>query len=204
MGKHAKPEEIVAELRQFQVLTAQGKPIAEAARSIGVSEQAYYHWRAAFGSMTSDQVKRLKALELENMRFRRVVSDLTLDKLILTEAARGAEGLRSFCESFNSNLRDELLKLQVFYTLRNPEVLIERWRRHFNTMRPHSSYGYVPPVPEAILPRREKVALWRMRQLWKARPRPTPTWRPHPRCTNIPTRSSRGGRPVSRGQRVST
>ncbi len=71
MGKHAKPEEIVAKLRQFEVLTAQGKSIAEAARSIGVSEQTYYRWRAEFGSMKSDQVKRLKALELENTRLRR-------------------------------------------------------------------------------------------------------------------------------------
>ena len=89
MGKHAKPEEIVAKLRQSKVLTAQGKSIAEAARSIGVSEQTYYRWGAVFGSMKSDQIKRLKALELENTRLRRAVSDLTLDKLILTEAARG-------------------------------------------------------------------------------------------------------------------
>ena len=89
MGKHHKPEEIVAKLRQFEILTAQGKSIAEAARSIGVSEQSYFRWRAEYGSMKSDQVKRMKALELENTRLRRVVADLTLDKLILTEAARG-------------------------------------------------------------------------------------------------------------------
>jgi transposase len=89
MGKRAKPEEIVAKLRQVEVLTAQGKSIAEAARLIGVSEQTYYRWRAEFGSMKTDQVKRLKELELENTRLRRAVSDLTLDKLILTEAARG-------------------------------------------------------------------------------------------------------------------
>ena len=86
-SKHHKPEEIVAKLRQFEVLTAQGKSIAEAARSIGVSEQSYFRWRAEYGSMKSDQVKRMKALELENTRLRRVVS--TLDKLILTEASRG-------------------------------------------------------------------------------------------------------------------
>ena len=89
MGKHHKPEEIVGKLRQFEILTAQGKSIAEAARSIGVSEQSYFRWRAEYGSMKSDQVKRMKALELENTRLRRVVADLTLDKLILTEAARG-------------------------------------------------------------------------------------------------------------------
>ena len=76
------------------MLRAQGKSIAEAACSISVSEQTYYRWRAEFGSMKSDQVKRMKALELENTRLRRVFSDLTLDKLILTEAARGAEGQR--------------------------------------------------------------------------------------------------------------
>ena len=87
--KRHKPEEIVAKLRQVEIVTAQGKSIAEAARSIGVSEQTYFRWRAEYGSMKADQVKRLKALELENTRLRRVVSDLTLDKLILTQAARG-------------------------------------------------------------------------------------------------------------------
>ena len=75
MGKHAKPEGIVAKLRQFEVLTAQGKSIAEAARSIGVSEQTYYRWRADYGSMKMDQVKRLKELETENARLRRAVSE---------------------------------------------------------------------------------------------------------------------------------
>jgi putative transposase len=87
--KRHKPEEIVAKLRQVEVLTVQGKSIAEAARSIGVSEQTYFRWRAEYGSMKTDQVKRLKELELENARLRRAVSDLTLDKLILTEAAKG-------------------------------------------------------------------------------------------------------------------
>lgn len=87
--KRHKPEEIVAKLRQVEIVTAQGKSIAEAARSIGVSEQTYFRWRSEFGSMKTEQVKRLKELELENTRLRRAVSDLTLDKLILTEAARG-------------------------------------------------------------------------------------------------------------------
>ena len=87
--KRHKPEEIVAKLRQVEIVTSQGKSIAEAARSIGVSEQTYFRWRAEYGSMKTDQVKRLKELETENSRLRRAVSDLTLDKLILTEAARG-------------------------------------------------------------------------------------------------------------------
>ena len=80
---------IVAKLRQVDVLTSQGKTVAEAIRSIGVSEVTYYRWRQEFGGLKSDQVKRLKDLETENTRLRRAVSDLTLDKLILQEAARG-------------------------------------------------------------------------------------------------------------------
>ena len=87
--KRHKPEEIVAKLRQVDVLTAQGQSIAEAVRTIAVTETTYFRWRAEYGGLKSDQVKRLKDLELENARLRRAVSDLTLDKLILTEAARG-------------------------------------------------------------------------------------------------------------------
>ena len=87
--KRHKPEEIVAKLRQVDVLTAQGQSIAEAVRSIAVTETTYFRWRAEYGGLKTDQVKRLKDLELENARLRRAVSDLTLDKLILTEAARG-------------------------------------------------------------------------------------------------------------------
>ena len=87
--KSYKPEEIVAKLRQVDVLTSQGQSVSEAIRSIGVSEVTYYRWRQEFGGLKSDQVKRLKALETENNRLRRAVSDLTLDKLILQEAARG-------------------------------------------------------------------------------------------------------------------
>jgi len=87
--KSYKPEEIVAKLRQVDVLTSQGQSVAEAIRSIGVSEVTYYRWRQEFGGLKSDQIKRLKDLETENNRLRRAASDLTLDKLILQEAARG-------------------------------------------------------------------------------------------------------------------
>jgi putative transposase len=87
--KRHKPEEIIAKLRQVDVLTAQGTPVAEAIRSIGVTEVTYYRWRQEFGGLRPDQVKRLKALEIENTRLRKAVSDLTLDKLILQEAAKG-------------------------------------------------------------------------------------------------------------------
>ena len=84
-----KAEEIVAALRKVDVLTSQGQNVADAIRSIGVSEVTYYRWRQEFGGLKNDQVKRLKDLEAENTRLRRAISDLTLDKLILQEAARG-------------------------------------------------------------------------------------------------------------------
>ncbi|MEJ0094140.1 MAG: IS3 family transposase [Methylocella sp.] len=87
--KRHKAEEIVAKLRQVEVLSAQGRPVAEAIRSIGVTEVTYYRWRSEYGGLKGDQVKRLKELEAENTRLRRAVSDLTLEKLILKEAAFG-------------------------------------------------------------------------------------------------------------------
>jgi transposase len=88
-SKRHKPEEIVTKLRQVDVLMAQGKTQAEAIRAIGVTYVTYSRWKQQYGGLKSDQVKRLKELEQENARLRRAVSDLTLDKLILAEAAKG-------------------------------------------------------------------------------------------------------------------
>lgn len=87
--KEHTPEEIVAKLRQVDVLVSQRVATAEAVRQIGVTEVTYCRWRQEYGGLKLDQVKRLKELELENARLRKAVSDLTLDKLILKEAARG-------------------------------------------------------------------------------------------------------------------
>ena len=87
--KHHKPEEIVAKLRQVEVLVGPGKPVTDAVRSIGVTEATYYRWRSEFGGLKLDQVRRLKLLEQENDRLRRAVADLTLEKLVLREAASG-------------------------------------------------------------------------------------------------------------------
>ena len=78
----------------MDVLTAHGRTVAEAIRQIGVTEVTYYRWRSEYGGLKSDQVKRMKELEMENARLRRAVSDLTLEKLILKEAASGPEGQR--------------------------------------------------------------------------------------------------------------
>ena len=87
--KRHTAEEIVAKLRQVEVLCGQGKALAEAIRAIEVTEVTYYRWRNEYGGLKGDQVKRLKELEAENARLRRAVSDLTLDKQILREAAKG-------------------------------------------------------------------------------------------------------------------
>ena len=87
--KRHKAEEIVAKLRQVDVLVSQGQSVADAIRSIGVTEVTYYRWRQEFGGLKTEQIKRLKELEAENARLRRAVADLTLDKLILKEAAAG-------------------------------------------------------------------------------------------------------------------
>ena len=87
-NRRPKPEEIVTMLRQVDVLVGQGKTRIDAIREIGVVEQTYYRWRKQYGGMGTDQVKELKRLQKENDRLRRAVSDLTLEKLILSEAAR--------------------------------------------------------------------------------------------------------------------
>ena len=89
MGRRPKPEDIVSKLRQVDVLVSQGKTVADSVRSIGVTEVTYYRWRKEYGGLKLDQVKRLKELETENMRLRKAIADLTLDKLILKEAASG-------------------------------------------------------------------------------------------------------------------
>ena len=87
--KRHKPEEIVTKLRQVEVLVGQGKSRIDAIREIQITEQPYYRWRKQYGGMGREQLEEFKRLQKENERLRRAVSDLTLDKLILSEAARG-------------------------------------------------------------------------------------------------------------------
>ena len=87
--KRHKPEQIVSKLRQVEVLVGLGRPRIDAIREVQISEQTCYRWRKRYGGMGTNQLKELKRLQKENERLRRAVSDLTLDKLILSEAARG-------------------------------------------------------------------------------------------------------------------
>ena len=87
--KRYRPEEIIAKLREAEVLLGQGKKVPEVVKVIGISEVSYYRWRKEYGGLNVSQAKRLKDLERENARLRQAISDLALDKLILQEAARG-------------------------------------------------------------------------------------------------------------------
>ena len=87
--KAFKPEEIIGKLREAEVLLSQGLTIGEASSKLGITEQTYYRWRKEYGGMRVDQAKRLKSLEQENDRLKRLVADITLDNAILKEAARG-------------------------------------------------------------------------------------------------------------------
>ena len=87
--KGHSPEQILNKLRQVEVAVATGTPVAQAVREIAVSQHTYYRWRNEYGGLSIDQARRLKQLEQENARLKRAVADLTLDKLILKEAAEG-------------------------------------------------------------------------------------------------------------------
>ena len=87
--KRYTAEQIIGKLRQAEVLAAEGMRVVEIVREMGISEQTYYRWRREYGGLKVSQAKRLKELERENGRLKRAVADLTLDKLILEEAAKG-------------------------------------------------------------------------------------------------------------------
>ena len=87
--KRYSVEQIINHLREAEVLLSQGQTVGEICRRIGVSEQSYYRWRREYGGLKIDQARRLRELEQENTRLKRAVADLTLDKLILKEAAEG-------------------------------------------------------------------------------------------------------------------
>ncbi len=84
-----RPEQVIKKLREAEVLQSQGSTVGEAARKIGVTEQTYYRWRREYGGMRVEQVKRLKELEKENTRLKRLIADLSLDNSVLKEASRG-------------------------------------------------------------------------------------------------------------------
>jgi len=87
--KHYTPEQIIKHLREAEILLGKGNNIAQACNKIGVSEQTYYRWRREYGGMQVEQAKRLKDLEKENSRLKKIVADLSLDNSILKEVSKG-------------------------------------------------------------------------------------------------------------------
>ncbi len=83
------PEQIINKLREAEILLSQGEAIALVSKKIGVSDHTYYRWRKEYGGMRADQARRLKELEQENSRLKKLVADLSLDNAILKEASRG-------------------------------------------------------------------------------------------------------------------
>ena len=93
-GRKVSPEQIIATLRQIEVQLAQGKSLALACKEAGIAEQSYYRWRREYGTLKLEQAKRLKELERQNARLRRLVADLSLEKQVLKDVAAGPEGQR--------------------------------------------------------------------------------------------------------------
>ena len=87
--KRHTPEQIIRKLREAEVALAQGQPIAEVARKLGITEQTYYRWRKEYGGLRVDQAKRLKELEKENARLKKLVAEQALDNAILKEVSSG-------------------------------------------------------------------------------------------------------------------
>ncbi len=87
--KRYSSEQIISKLREAEILLNKGSTVSEVSRKLGIAEQTYYRWRKDYGGMRVDQAKRLKELELENSRLKKLVADLSLDKVILEEANRG-------------------------------------------------------------------------------------------------------------------
>jgi putative transposase len=87
--KGYRPEQIINKLREAEIMLSQGNTLAIMLKKIGVSDNTYYRWRKEYGGLTVDQVQRLKDLEVENSRLKRLVADLSLDNAILKEASRG-------------------------------------------------------------------------------------------------------------------
>ena len=87
--KRYSPEQIIGYLREAGVLLSKGSTVPQICRKIGIAEQTYYRWRKEYGSLSVDQARRLKEMEKENIRLKKLVADLSLDKAILKEVAEG-------------------------------------------------------------------------------------------------------------------
>ena len=138
------PEQIITKLREAEVYLSQGKTIGQACKTLEISDQTYYRWRREYGGMDVTQARKLKEMEKENTWLKEVqIKPLFIEP--------GSPWENGYIDPFNGKMRDELLNGEIFYTLKEARVLIEMWRKEYNTIRPHSALGYCPPVPAAIM-----------------------------------------------------
>jgi transposase InsO family protein len=155
MGRrHFKPQQIIHMLREAEIKLAGGKTTGEVCRELGISEQSYYRWRKEYGGMQVSQARKLKDLSDNGAEFTATVVREWLHRLDVQTLfiEPGSPWENGYNESFNGKLREELLNGEIFYTLKEARILVEQWRVHYNTIRPHSSLGYRPPAPQAINP----------------------------------------------------
>jgi putative transposase len=149
-------EQMVGILRE-----ADRSPVAQVAKKHGISEQTIYTWRQRFAGMSADDVKRLRLLEQENTRLKKILAERDLEIEVMKEiaakkwAARESLNLaliepgkpwqNGLKESFNGKFRDECLSMEWFRCRTEARVVIEEWRRHYNSVRPHSSLNNMTP-----------------------------------------------------------
>ena len=167
------PEQIITALREAEVGLANGKTVAMVSRELGISEQTYYRWRQeqCLAIKVGRKTRAHDVLEVltdlfarhgppEHLRsdngpeftaklVRRWLARLRVQTLYI---APGSPWENGYNESFNGKLRDEFLNGEIFYTLPEATVLVEQWRRLYNTVRPHRAHGGLPPAPETIKP----------------------------------------------------
>ena len=194
-------EQIIQNLRTIEIECGKGMTIEDAVRKHDIPIQSYYRWKKEYSGMELSQAKKLKELEVENQRLKKLVADLSIDKsqdvifvladlflkrglpqfirsdngpeFIAKELMKwfksldvqplfiqpGSSWENGYIESLNGRMRDEFLNGEIFYTLTEAQVLIERWRYYYNTKRLHSSLGYKVPAPETLQPKLIELAM---------------------------------------------
>ena len=158
MEKRFSEEQVAFALRQAET----GISVQEVIRKMGISEQTFYRWRKLNSTDITDVLTDLFILrgipafirsdngsEFIAEAVRNWISAVGAKTAYITPGSPWENG---YCESFNARFRDELLNGEIFYSLKEAQIIIEQWRKHYNTKRPHSALGYRPPAFEAIVP----------------------------------------------------
>lgn len=139
----------------MEIEQAKGISLEEAARKVGVTPPTIARWKSEFGGLRVDQAKHGlpehirsdNGPEFVARKLRQWLKQLEVKPLFIEKGSQWENG---YCESFNGKMRDQLLNGELFYTLREAQIIIEKWRIHYNTIRPHSSLGGLPPAPVTI------------------------------------------------------